>query len=569
MAIDDYSRPPPDEIFYKTKKIKYRGQTRNIILQDNNGPCPLIAICNVLILKHGIDLDTHNSQVSEEKLLNLVGEILSDEDEYIDVELIKRLAAGIIVDLKFDSITDFELTPELAIFASLKIPLYHGWLVDPQDLETVAAIGGRSHDDLKIALTALETGTVKAQKGQSSVDFAASITAKDAEHRGLGKGDIEEDELLLKALTLSEMEASLKGSFDTHRDSNEGEVVSGSEDVNQISEDDTLVTSVDAAAGCTITLGRNICQQSKFDGQFSSTESEDRTDCDVGNKTNVSEEVSSTTSITKSNEAQEHDQLSSMELGDETISDIETRNSSKITAVHATSSEAPISVEKTNLESTKNDIISEVLLKSEATTFVNADLSDKSQDDDVSLSESEGCVSLGTSVYEVESLLGQSSPEGKGTNGLTQEEGKVVKEFLKDSASQLTWHGLYTLEDNLEEWELCVLFRNNHFSTMLKRDETLYTLVTDQGYQREQDLVWERFNQINGDSAFFTGNFTEFKFKSDNGKSRKWDQQHGISKTENFYSEIESEDKDNFDFSYQVALELQEEFWAGETGSEV
>ncbi|EFH46055.1 hypothetical protein ARALYDRAFT_354468 [Arabidopsis lyrata subsp. lyrata] len=450
MAIDDYSRPPPDKIFYKTKKIKYRGQTRNIILQDDNGPCPLIAICNVLILKHGIDLDTHNSQVSEEKLLNLVGEILSDEDEYIDVELIERLADGIIVDLKFESITDFELTPELAIFASLKIPLYHGWLVDPQDLETAAAIGGRSHDDLKIALTALETQTVKAQNDQSSVDFAASITAS-AEHRGLGKGDTEEEELLLKALTLSEMEASLKGSFDTHRDSNEGEVVSGSEDVNQISEDDTLVTAVDAAAGCTITLGRNICQQSKFDGQFSSTESEDRTDCDLGNKTNL---------------------------------------------------------------------------------IAFSDLSDISQDDDGSLSESEGCVSLGSSVYEVESLLGQSSSEGKDRNGLTQEEGKVIKEFLKDSASQLTWHGLYTLENDLEEWELCVLFRNNHFSTMLKRDEKLYTLVTDQGYQREQDLVWERFDQINGDSAFFTGNFTEFKFKSDNGKSRKWDQQHGISNTE-------------------------------------
>ncbi|CAE6181765.1 unnamed protein product [Arabidopsis arenosa] len=538
MAIDDYSRPPPDKIFYKTKKIKYRGQTRHIILQDDNGPCPLIAICNVLILRHGINLDTHNSQVSEEKLLNLVGEILSDEDEYIDVELIKRLAAGIIFDLKFDSITDFELTPELAIFASLKIPLYHGWLVDPQDLEIVAAIGGRSHDDLKIAITALDTQTVKAQNGQSSVDFAASITAS-AEHRGLGKGDIEETELLLKALTLSEMEASLKGSFDTHRDSIEGEVVPGSEDVNEISEDDTLVTSVDAAAGCAITLGSNICQQSKFDDQFSSTESEDRTDCDVGNKTNVS----STTSVTKSNEAQE--QLSSMELGDEKVGDIETENSSKMTAVHATSSETPISVEKTNLESTKNDIISEVQLKSEATTFVNADLSDKSQDDDGSLSESEGCVSLSSSVYEGESLLGQSSSEGKDRNGLTQEEGKVIKEFLKDSASQLTWHGLYTLEDNVEEWELCVLFRNNHFSTMLKREEKLYTLVTDQGYQKKQDLVWERFNEINGNSAFFTGNFTEFKFKSDNGKSRKWDQQHGISKTENSISGINSEDKDN------------------------
>lgn len=30
------------------------------------------------------------------------------------------------------SIKDFELTPELAIFDSLNIPLYHGWIVHPQ-----------------------------------------------------------------------------------------------------------------------------------------------------------------------------------------------------------------------------------------------------------------------------------------------------------------------------------------------------------------------------------------------------------------------------------------------------
>lgn len=246
------------------------------------------------------------------------------------------------------------------------------------------------------ALTALEIQTVKAQSGQisgeCSVDFAASITATpvvpsqrcskiisfahsptaSAEHHGFGKGDIEEEEMLLKALTISNREALLKGSFDAHRDSNEGEVVSGSSDVNQISEDDILVTSVDAAAGCTITLGSNICQQSKFDDQFSSAESEDRTDCDVGDKINVGEEACSTTSITKSNEAHDIDQFSSTELKDETVGDVETENSSKMTAVHVTFSEALISVEKTNLESTKNDIISEVPLKFEAITCVNA-----------------------------------------------------------------------------------------------------------------------------------------------------------------------------------------------------
>ncbi|KAL9287796.1 putative MINDY deubiquitinase [Arabidopsis thaliana] len=497
MAIDN-SRPPPDEIFYKTKKILYRGQRCNIILQDKNGPCPLIAICNVLILKHGINLDTYNSQVSEEDLVNLVIDVLDDTDEYIDIGLIRKLACGINVDLKFERITDFELTPELDIFRSLKIPLYHGWLVDPTDVEIVAAIGGRSRDELEIALTTLDTQTV------SSVDFAAS-----AEHLGLGKGDIEEDEMVSKALALSEMEASLKGSFDTQR------VVSGSLDVNQISEDDTLVTSVDIEAGCATTLGSNICQLSKFDDQFSSTESED---CDVGNKTNVGEEVSST------------------ELGDETFGDVETENSSKMTDVL-------ISVEKTNLESTKNDIISEAI------TLVNADLSEKSQDDDVS-----------QSVYEVQSLLGQSSPEGKGTKGLTQEEGELIKGFFEESVTQLTWHGLFTLEDDLKEWELCVLFRNNHFATMLQHEERLYTLVTYEGYQMQQDLVWERFNKIDGNSAFFTGYFTKFVFK---------DQQHAISKTENSISRIKSENMDTTEFDRLLALELEQNDWAGETGSEV
>lgn len=42
-------------------------------------------------------------------------------------------------------------------------------------------------------------------------------------------------------------------------------------------------------------------------------------------------------------------------------------------------------------------------------------------------------------------------------------------------------------------------------------------------------LVSKQF-QVNGDSVFFTGNFEVFK--SDNGKSRKWDQQDAISETE-------------------------------------
>ncbi|XP_010448801.1 PREDICTED: ubiquitin carboxyl-terminal hydrolase MINDY-1-like [Camelina sativa] len=378
----------PKQVFYKTKEIVYRGRSMRIVLQDKNGPCPLISICNVLILREEINLGFGCVDVSEDDLLNHVADVFCERNDYecIDVELLKRLAKGINVDIKFDSIKGFVVTPELALFGSLGIPLYHGWIVDPEDSEIATAIGGRSYDALMTELTALDTQTVKAPSCKSSeecsVDFPVSVTAS-AEHGRLRKGDIEEEEALLRALTLSGKEAS---GFDTHRDSNEAEEA---------------------------------------------------------------------------------------------------------------------------------------------------------------VSESSG---------EAEEAVSESSD----VNGLTQKEGEVIKEFLKDNASQLTWDGLFNLEDDLKEDELCVLYRNDHFSTMIKHDEKLFTLVSDQGYLMEQGLVWERLSQINGDSVFMTGNF--FVFKRASCTSRKWD-------TENVISGINSSDDNDLDL--QMAKELQRQIWAGETGSEV
>ena len=43
--------PPPSEVMHKVKKIKFRGKDVPIITQNNNGPCPLLAILNALLLK--------------------------------------------------------------------------------------------------------------------------------------------------------------------------------------------------------------------------------------------------------------------------------------------------------------------------------------------------------------------------------------------------------------------------------------------------------------------------------------------------------------------------------------
>lgn len=139
------------------------------------------------------------------------------------------------------------------------------------------------------------------------------------------RGDTEEQLEILQALRLSELEA--KG-FDTRRDSS-----SGGESMYGFTDD-----SLGTESSCDSTPDSKVCQKSKCG--------------DVGNE---GEEVRSTTPITKISGALDHDQLSV----DKTVCDAETEDSSKVTAA----------VEKTNLESTKTESISEIPRKPEDVTF--------------------------------------------------------------------------------------------------------------------------------------------------------------------------------------------------------
>ena len=46
--------------------------------------------------------------------------------------VLPKLSTGLDVNVRFTGVTDFEYTPECIVFDLLDIPLYHGWLVDPQ-----------------------------------------------------------------------------------------------------------------------------------------------------------------------------------------------------------------------------------------------------------------------------------------------------------------------------------------------------------------------------------------------------------------------------------------------------
>ena len=92
-------------------------------------------------------------------------------------------------------------------------------------------------------------------------------------------------------------------------------------------------------------------------------------------------------------------------------------------------------------------------------------------------------------------------------------EALLAQEFLEDSASQLTYHGLCELHSNLQEDEIAVFFRNNHFSTVVKLNGRILLLVTDQGFLKEPKVVWETLDSVNGDGTFVDDNFQIYQAK--------------------------------------------------------
>ncbi|CAM9022872.1 unnamed protein product [Wickerhamomyces anomalus] len=97
------------------------------------------------------------------------------------------------------------------------------------------------------------------------------------------------------------------------------------------------------------------------------------------------------------------------------------------------------------------------------------------------------------------------------------DDSRQIKSFFARTATQLTDYGLHYLRDNLQNNSIAVLFRNDHFATIIKKDNDIYALVTDVGFATKKSFVWESLLSINGaNNSFFTGNFSPILEDSSN-----------------------------------------------------
>uniref|UniRef100_A0A6N2KVR9 MINDY deubiquitinase domain-containing protein n=1 Tax=Salix viminalis TaxID=40686 RepID=A0A6N2KVR9_SALVM len=638
------------ECLHKTKMIQFLGRTTPIVLQNDNGPCPLLAICNVLLLKNNLNLSPDCAEVSQEKLLSLVAERLIDSNSNVNnkdagfvenqqqniadaIDLLPQLATGIDVNLKFRRIDDFEFTRECAIFDLLDIPLYHGWIVDPQDCDIANAIGSKSYNTLTGELVALETRNMedesknvtgedfknkteedfKNKTEEDFVDFVAATTAtlgvpspclskarsfddspcSVSDHQNVRKGDLEEAAALLRVFKFSEAELPSSAS-DSLASGVNGRVLLAGSDESTSMKGAVIVTSLDTSerpVGIddnfntlnnddnnnltsleTLALPREVtCSSLKTDltnhfDQSTCAESGEHISCDDGIKNHSVDtcvEIQDTVSLScaQSTVSSDGNPMDILPYSQK----VENQCTS-ITEVHEPE-DISSGRDRAELPGSASPVL-ESDSSSGRTQDIDAPATFTSSVGSEPIYEGEECIlDTGTSNYEEREpmyegevvLAEQADRTVRSKDEITPQQGELIGNFLKNSASQLTFYGLFCLQDGLKERELCVFFRNNHFSTMFKYNGELYLLATDQGYINQPDLVWEKLNEVNGDTLFMTGNFKEFRVESHS--NNPWDEHNAMTSTADYLASIDSAAQAGLDINsdLQLAIALQQQ----------
>mmetsp|Transcript_8175 Transcript_8175/g.23462 ORF Transcript_8175/g.23462 Transcript_8175/m.23462 type:complete len:243 (+) Transcript_8175:272-1000(+) len=196
---------------YAIKRTRFFGRDVPIILQNENGPCPLLAIANVLLLRNVLQLPSGAQDISQSRLLSLIAEHLLDSTAGSEenpsqaanmqqnvsdaISHLPKLTTGLDVNVRFDKgAHGFEFTDEVVVFDLLGISLVHGWLIDGKHEELAQALAGRSYNELVCWLVGQDTALAEPPAATTAAAPASAVTAAAAAgaEGNVHKGDLQE-----------------------------------------------------------------------------------------------------------------------------------------------------------------------------------------------------------------------------------------------------------------------------------------------------------------------------------------------------------------------------------------
>eukprot|EP00484_Ammonia_sp_Unknown_P018328 CAMPEP_0197034620 /NCGR_PEP_ID=MMETSP1384-20130603/12678_1 /TAXON_ID=29189 /ORGANISM="Ammonia sp." /LENGTH=506 /DNA_ID=CAMNT_0042464569 /DNA_START=24 /DNA_END=1544 /DNA_ORIENTATION=+ len=209
---------------YRIQLIYFNGKKTHRILQNVGGPCPLLGLCNVLLLNNDIRVNQTISSIKFSDLtyclkdhlhklfeVNMGSKTGINESEMANaiqniedcIKLFPKLEEGLDINIKFSDVDHFEFTPAVAMFDSYNIRLLHGWVVDPQNTALYNLVKDRSYNEV--------------------VDFLTSDQGADANDDEIAQN--EQDKAVLREfLANSAQQLTAHGLFRMHEVMNDNEI---------------------------------------------------------------------------------------------------------------------------------------------------------------------------------------------------------------------------------------------------------------------------------------------------------------------------------------------------------
>jgi hypothetical protein len=211
---------------FPVRRSTFNGFEVCYLLQGGNGPCPLLAICNVLLLRGAIRLPEDCETVSFAYLLDRLANLMIDKNNTVDADetlrstldksvgLLGGLNKGMDVDIRFASVEGFEYSPEMSIFDLLDVRVYHGWIVSEDDLSAFPYVSQITYNQAVEKVAAYEE--IKTKALESPEGFETAIDTK--------KDIIAEGEAIAKWLEATSNQLTSDGLIQLHSSIQENDV---------------------------------------------------------------------------------------------------------------------------------------------------------------------------------------------------------------------------------------------------------------------------------------------------------------------------------------------------------
>ncbi|CRG97581.1 conserved Plasmodium protein, unknown function [Plasmodium gallinaceum] len=485
--------------YYSVKWINFISRKVPILLQNKSGPCPLLCITNILLLRNQLHIDREITKISqkmiESKIMNLLLE--SNKKNVTDsrsscnyrkniiecVEILPQLKYGLDVNCKFTDIHSFEYTKGLCIFDMLNIPLYHGWVISSDDLIFYSYLKDYSYNVIinkivryneyyekkkrnskELSNENLNCNVIELNKINNTEDY---INDKKVSKNNIPifPDDLDknsEDNFKIK-LHQSDIIQEKNDFF------HESTKFESNNNKKTILNDNIKITQ-------SLDSGKKIKNNNKLKNQM----------CYSGERGNYNNlPFHHENAIFYENDKNKHYEYSQNipRFPEDTVSTnnlVENETSCKNLDNNIDTSIHEVFTNDNFFEDSNNVI--------KLTNDINVDnYTDNNTENSENFIMKNYNTEINLTPYEIHEAL-------------------IMSEFLEAYKTQLTLIGLKLLQKNVNQNQLVAFFRNNHFNTLFKYENKLFLLATDISFLH-LNCTWELFDNVENDTSYYDHNF--------------------------------------------------------------